>query len=133
MGYESKVIAIQRVEYETPTGNTLVFGDEIAHFDLCKMGDEMVDGKRFNEVFTKPIDFDLYNMAEHSADDEWDRRTDCYGAICKMATIEEVMAWVEKSETIKEYRRAQLFYSFLLALVAHQHKFGTIMLVHFGY
>ena len=127
MGYESKVIAIERTEY-----NGKAYGDEIARFDLAKMGYETVDGKPFRGSFHTPIDFWLYNMYD-KVEKESDYYCDYYGEHCKWATIGEVKSWLEKSEVVKTYRRAKLLYDFLSALEKNQKDFHDIVLVHFGY
>ena len=40
MGYESKIIIVDRRESEYPNGNKWVHGSEIARFDMAKMGYE---------------------------------------------------------------------------------------------
>ena len=130
MGYESKIIVVERFKPDMTDGKG--YGDEIARFDLSKMGYETVDGIPFRGVFHTPIDFDLYGMYREIEKDS-DYYTDCYGEHCKWATIEEVKAWLEKSEVLKTYRRAKLFYDFLCALEQRQSDFRQIVLVHFGY
>ena len=135
MGYESKIVVIDRREHEA-TGKhpAWVYGSEIARFDLSKMGYERVDGKEFREVFSAPIDFDLYvanDDGEIHPDEYW--REDCYGEHCKMASVDDVLQWLEKSEVLKEYRRAKLFYDFLRVLKEHENEYQQIVLVHYGY
>lgn len=129
MGYESMVFVVERKEIQPLNGMPMwVHGDEIARFDLCKMGWEQIGGKSFSGVFDEPIDFDLY------VDRDTAERVDCYGDECKMTSVERVMFWLENSEVLKEYRRAQLFYDFLKALRAREQDFGSgLVLVHYGY
>lgn len=54
MSYESRIFIVERHEHKT-----WVYGNEIARFDLCKMGYYMFDGKSFRDLFKKEIDFDL--------------------------------------------------------------------------
>lgn len=133
MGYESKVLIGVRNEYEYPNGNKHICFDEIARFDLCKMGYEEVNGKRFPDVFRKEIDFDLYCMTDEYFAEDADRRIDCYGEHCKMASLGSIITWLEKSETMKEYRRAKVFHDCLKAIAKNHHEFGEIVAVHFGY
>lgn len=45
MGYESKIIVINRCELKDDDGKTTwIHGAEIAQFDLCKMGYDYFDG-----------------------------------------------------------------------------------------
>lgn len=122
MGYESKVFVVMRKEHDA-----WCYGDEIATFDLSKMGYEQVDGRSFPTIFDVPIDFDLYINDERT-------KEDCYGAHCGMTSVERVIEWLEKSEVAKEYRRAKLFLAFLYALRERKHEFvDEIVLVHYGY
>lgn len=137
MGYESKIIVVERTEHQLPNGEPWVFGSEIARFDLSKMGYESVSGKMFREIFETPIDFNLYNVRyidenEPNLDPE-EFRTDCYGEHCKYASLDEVLSWLSKSETSKEYRRAKLFFAFLQNLKNSEASFSEIAIVHFGY
>lgn len=45
MGYESKIIVVERHVHDNPDGGTWVYGSEIARFDLSKMGYEQVWGQ----------------------------------------------------------------------------------------
>ena len=129
MGYESMVFVVERKEIQPLNGMPMwVHGDEIARFDLCKMGWEQINGRPFSGVFDEPIDFDLY------VDRDTAERVDCYGDECKMASVDRVMKWLGASQVLKEYRRAQLFYAFLGALKEREQDFeGDIVLVHYGY
>lgn len=129
MGYESKIIVVERHVHDTPDGETWVYGSEIARFDLSKMGYEKVWGADFPDMFTEPIDFDLYNMGGDSET----TREDCYGEHCKWAALVDIIEWLEQSETGKEYRRAKLFLDFCKALQSHKDEYGQIVLVHYGY
>lgn len=135
MGYESKIVVVERITCEYPNGKSFVIGDEIARFDLCKMGYEKVSGKVFWKVFTTPIDFDIYLNTEQPEKDYdpeyW--RTDCYGDHCTWATVDDVIDWLEQSESAKTYRRAKLFLDFCKALKAQESDYKQICLVHYGY
>lgn len=135
MGYESRIIVVHRIENEYPNGEKWVFGDEIARFDLCKMGYEHIDGVSFPGLFKTPIDFDLHNINEYDDPDkvypERHYREDCYGVLCCSADIDSVMAWLEKSEAMREWWRAQLFYNFLKTL--KESGLDNLTLVHYGH
>lgn len=133
MGYESKVFVILRHEVKPLNGMPpFCYGEEIARFDLCKMGWEQINGRSFSSLFDIPIDFDLYNPIEEIKE----TRKDCYGDLCRMTSAERVIKWLEKSEVAKDYRRAKLFLDFCRALRVREREFsddGTVVLVHFGY
>lgn len=132
MGYESKVFVIERSEIVPLNGmKPYVLGIEIARFDLCKMGYDMVDGRMFPSIFDVPIDFMLYNPVE----DVVETQEDCYGEHCGMTSVECVIEWLEKApEDMRTYRRAALFLDFLYALREREHEYdGEIVLVHYGY
>lgn len=135
MGYESRVFIIERSEC---CGGKFVYGDEIARFELCKMGNEVVNYKYFTDVFKTPIDFDLHDIGEDPNCEEYreeDYRTDQYGEHCKYASIDSVLEWLESSETVnvEKYRRAVLLRDFLKMLKDRSSDFGNIVVVHYGH
>ena len=137
MGYESKIIVVDRHEHEAKNGLPgWVYGDELARFNLCKMGYDRFDGVLFRELFTVPVDFDLYvNNEELDKTDPpeyW--REDMYGERCKYTTdINRVISWLGQSEQHDHYRCAALFIDFLRALKEHESEYRQICLVHYGY
>lgn len=143
MGYDSKIIIVDRREHKDKDGNLVcVYGAEIAQFDLCKMGYNKypVDNydvlRSFRELFTIPIDFDLSVQNEDSNKEYpaeyW--REDMYGEHCKYTTdIKSVMAWLRQSEEHEHYRRASLLLDFLASLLNHAHDWAQLCLVHYGY
>lgn len=133
MSYESRVIIVNRRETEN-----FVFGSEIARFELSAMGREMVNYRTFCDVFKTPIDFNLYGMPEIWTDPEETHpdqhyREDAYGAHCKMASVDDVLAWLEASNTAKEYRRARLLQDFLVCMKEEMNNFDDVRVVHFGH
>lgn len=134
MGYESIVFVIVRREIKPLNGMpTFAYGDEIARFDMCKMGYEQVDGRSFPAIFDMPIDFDLYSPIEGGKEET---RTDMYGDVCGMTSAERVIEWLERAEVTKDYRRAKLLLGCLRAVREHEHEFtddGEIVIVHYGY
>lgn len=135
MGYESKIVIVERTSGTYPSGKNFVSASEIARFDLCKMGYEQVNGKEFHKIFTIPIDFDIYvrtDEPEQDYDPEY-WRVDCYGDHCAWATVDDVIDWLEQSQVVNEYRRAELFLDFCKALKAHESDYKQICLVHYGY
>lgn len=129
MGYESKIIVVDRNQHED-----WVYGGEIARFDLSKMGYDHHNGKEFRELFTIPVDFDLNVNSSDDVVPASFYREDCYGEICKYTEdIDEVIAWLEQSEARDPYRRAKLFLNFLRVLKDSVSDFRQIVLVHYGY
>ena len=142
MGYESKIIIVDRRENECPNGNKWVHGSEIVRFDMSKMGYEKYpvynydDRRAFRDLFTIPVDFDLY-VNQESKDEvpppEF-YREDCYGEICKYTTdIDAVIAWLRQSEAHDHYRRAALLLDFLVSLRQHTEDWTQLAIVHYGY
>ena len=133
MGYESKVLIYDRTVMQTGFVNAL----EIARFDLCKMGYVKHMGKEFREVFTKPIDFALYDI--HANEDDLsaeERMQDLYGEHCKYAKLTEVRDWLNRAfvedPDICTYRRAIAFRDCIEAYIAVEDKFDQLIAVHFG-
>ena len=135
MGYESKIIIVHRIESEKADGGKYVYGDEIARFDLCKMGWSEVRGVSFPGLFKNEIDFSLYNVNEHDDPEkeypERHYREDAYGEICKWASADKVIYWLEKSNVTKEWCRARLLLNFLKSLQSEN--LSNICVVHYGY
>lgn len=131
MGFESRIIVVERTEAKPGDGGvriigTYVFGDELVSIDLCKMGDEEVDGKSFRDLFDKEIDFDLFVDGERT-------RKDKYGDVCKYTDISTVFSWLRESNTGKEYRRAKMLSRLLTALKESEPDYKEVCLVHYGY
>lgn len=133
MGYESRLIVVDRVETGTPTGNTLAFGDSLVKINLCKMGYDKVNGKEFTEIFTDKIDFNLYedDCEEEYKTDKDAYKKDKYGAWCKMTTLDTVIEWLEKANM--DYRRARMCLDILKGIKDSEQDFGDIRVVHYGY
>lgn len=135
MGYESKIVIMDRHEYKKPNGDKWIFALEISTFDLSKMGYEKANGHTFHDIFKTPIDFDLYIQNEDANNvypaEYW--REDCYGEHCKYTTIENVIAWLEQSKTAKTYRRAKLLLNCLYSFRDIQNEFTQLCVVHYGY
>lgn len=131
MGYESKVLVINREELVKGYN----IGSEIARFDLCAMGSNPHNGVMFNELFTTPIDFDVYvrNQTEDDGTEDF-YKTDCYGEHCKFTSdVDSVISWLEQAEEKEHYRRAKLFLNFLKTLRDSVDDFEELVLVHYGY
>lgn len=139
MGYEIKCFVGLRKEVETPSGEPWVFFTELASFDLSRHYGEQVEGKSFCDIFTTPIDFNLYykeSENEHGIDDPiW--RMDCYGDHLVSASVDTVLQWLEKSEMSKSYRRSKTFTAFLRCLWDNRTDYtntdGELIVIRYGY
>lgn len=126
MGYESKIIFVDRHSNMIGT-----WGNEICRFDLSCMGSYIINGKTFKELFIIPIDFDL-NV--NKVDDEH-LRTDNYGEYCCYTNVDTIITWLESYLEIINYRRAELFLSFLYIMKEqiNNNRWNEICVVHYGY
>ena len=118
MGYESKVIIVERVEF----GSGHVAGIEVAQVNMCKMG----YGNGFHELFDTPIDFDLYGM-----DDE-PTREDEYGDHCGMTNIGTLVDWLREAVEHDDYRRLKPLLGLLEGFDVNQWN-DELVAVHYGY
>ncbi len=115
MGYESKIIIVNRVE---PTWSELAFAEVIAEFKLCCVGYE------FKEAFTEPIDFELY-VGDTAT------QTDCYGELCKMADVDDVINALEALAKKESYRRFAPAIGLLKGFNVDE--WDDLKVVHYGY
>lgn len=125
MGYESKLIVVDRCELEAPNGSTWVFADEIAIFDLDKMG---YDNHDFYDAFKEEIDFKVF---VDSRDEETD--TDCYGDKIKSADWEALLAALKRIEAEDHYRRLPPVIAMLEAFYAARDEWHDLRVLHYGY
>lgn len=95
MGYESKIIIVNRSQYTPAIINALV----VAQYDLCNMGYKNTE---FYDVFKNEIDYDLYLP---NGDEIHPTRMDCYGKHMKSADIGELIAALKTCEAREHYRR----------------------------
>lgn len=126
MGYESRIHVVERVIDR--------FADELARFDLCKMGYEEVDGRSFREIFDREIDYTLYYTPTYKENADWGKpqNEDCYGDICGATDFDTVIDWLERSAVVKEYDRAACFLE-CLKIMRTCYAGREIDIVHFGY
>lgn len=131
MGYDSRIIVVDRSEVEPYEGKKVVFGDEIFQFNLRGMGSDEVGGKLFYDIFTNEIDFPLYFVpyTEDGASDE-ELRKDRYGKVCKWATLDEVISWLTVAEV--DYRRAKTLLEVLKGIKRNEDEYDNLVVVHFG-
>ena len=128
MGYESKIIFVDKHEYSSGS----IYGQEIATWDMCKMGWYEFKGKSFKDIFTIPIDFDLDLNGEVFGEEA---RIDAYGEHCKYTTVDNVINWLECYVEKVNYRRAELLLAFLYIIKKQidDGKWNQICVVHYGY
>lgn len=124
MGYESRVFIVKRMEY-TYNDKSWIYCDEFARFDLEKMGYETVDGQYFREVFTRPIDFDIFPY-------DFATREDMYGDHCRYAFVGEVVEWLSESEVARDWIKANMFFR-CLKTIQSMPDGDSFIVVHYGY
>ena len=127
--------------------------EEIAQFDLGKMGYETVNGRMFRDIFTEDADVRVRNF--HSGwqggfqegifeyNEEMARLDvdyclqDMYGQAVKAASIDTVIKWLEASQVILEYDKARLFLKLLktikMAWWLEDKDVNDLIVVHYGY
>lgn len=133
MGYESRIIVIDKEKITSWTGNEMVITNELAVFNLSCMGYKEINGKSFRDLFTTPIDFDLLGYVDDEEDPDI-RRQDMYGEHCKYTTnFDEVIEWLEASEKEDPYRRSRMLLGFLKSFKDNVKFFNEVCLVHYGY
>ena len=114
MGYESKLIVVERTEI----WNGIVVGEAVAEFNLC------VVNCNFTDIFTEPIDFNLYIDGNPTM-------SDCYGKHCCMADVDDVIKALEKMSEEIDYRRFAPAIGLLKGF--EQQRWDTLKVVHYGY
>lgn len=128
MGYESRIYIMRRNEIMNEhMDKPLIYADEIAEFDLCKLGYE--HGNIVRDAFKMPIDFDFYMNGDEPT------RGDAYGKLLKYCGIRELhKALLEYYEKVK-YRRIPPLIACLSALIGDSDKWtdGELIAVHYGY
>ena len=121
MGYESRLYIVRRSGYVLPNGNTWVYGEEIAQFNLCVMN------PAFRAAFTKEIDYTVYDEGEATSEDK-------YGDKLRSADVQTVIDVLRSCEAEEHYRRIP---PVIAALEAYKAAAGEweneIEVVHFGY
>ena len=125
MGYESKIIVMDRKEYTIGKIKD-AYASKIAEFDLCNMGCIKFNEKYFNELFTNKIDFNVFVNNEPVT-------TDCYGDDLKYTHISNVLEWLYESQKKEKYRRVTPLISYLETLKNDSVSWNEIVIVHYGY
>lgn len=134
MGYESKIFVMRRIENYPRNNNTepIIYGIEIARFDLCKVG-----GTRFTQLFCIPIDFTM--NGDMVGDEEADLTEDKYGEQCKYAEVSDVVEWIENQIKTDDYCRWKPFLAMLKEFNSEEWKMSSkfkqerLIVVHYGH
>lgn len=119
MGYESRVFVGARLQ----NGNHCAFIRN-AVFGLGKMNYEIVDGKRFVEVFDKKVDFEVYNFGTDEPIEK-----DNYGDELTYCSVKDLLKWMRAYCDEDDYWETNAFRMYLEALP----KSSELVAVHFGY
>lgn len=120
MGYESKLIIVDRVKTEFG-GQDFIFVDKIAEFDLS-----CVSWKNKDALFKTPVDFRFPVTGEESS-----VMIDKYGKVCRMAKVKEVIIELKKMAEKEYYRRYLPIISLLSAL--YEDDWNDLRVIHYGY
>lgn len=119
MGYESRVIIVNRHEFYT-NKIPYVYAEKIADIEMGIM----YDG--FAALFDKPVDYELY------IDDEL-TRTDAYGDVMTYTDCETVIDFLEKFYVVESmhHRRLPMLLGLLKGI--NERQWDEIQIVHYGY
>lgn len=121
MGYESRVIIVDRNEIERKDGMPYVWAEQIADVKMSKM----YDG--FTDLFDKEIDYELFidNGDETT-------KTDKYGVVMRYTDCKTVIDYLEKLIADGEdYRRLTVLLGLLKGF--NEGQWNDIQVVHYGY
>lgn len=121
MGYESRVLIVNRCEIETKDGKSYVWGEKIADIKMCKM----YDG--FTNLFDKKIDYGLYiDNADETT------QTDKYGDVMTYTDCKTVIEYLQNLiDEGEDYRRLTILLGLLNGI--NEAQWDDIQVVHYGY
>lgn len=126
MGYESRIIVGEKTKFRNDIQN-MVFFEKLFEVNLCCMGNEEVNGRRFPEIFRTEINFDLVVDRDFTREDD-------YGAHCKYTDLDTVIEWLKSSKrTGHEYRRGKMLLEMLEGFKRCEKDYKQICVVHYGY
>lgn len=112
MGYESRIIIAEVGEYDLKSGGKQKYCMKLGQMWLSKCGN-------FADIFTTPIDFDLFGDGfEENSHEEYNMTVDCYGDTCCYADLQTVIDYLENYETNDHYRRFAVALAMLKAFQA---------------
>ena len=121
MGYESRVIIVDRNEVERKDGISYVWAETIADVKMSSM----YNG--FTELFDKEVDYEIFidNIDEST-------KTDKYGKVMTYTDCKTVINYLEKLITNGEnYRRLTVLLGLLRGF--NEEEWRDIQVVHYGY
>lgn len=118
MGYESKIYIVKKSEY-------FAYNEVIATFDLCKMGWDMYNGVTFRNLFTLPLNGDMYMDDGNTLITE-----DCYGDAVEGAKLSDVLEWITQFNKHDNYWRAKVFEQLLKSFKRYG---DDLYCYHYGY
>ena len=118
MSYESRLLVVNLETYAIDN-EIHQYADIIADLLLGEIGAD------FQDLFTKKVDFKLYNIANE------DLHQDKYNQPLFMSEIQPVIKWLEHRCQIDDYRRLKPTLALLKAIELSQ--WEKIVIVHYGY
>lgn len=120
MGYESRVLVVDRNEYDI-NGTHYVHAEKIADIKMSKM----YDG--FTDLFDKKVDYELYIDNANEA-----TQTDKYGDVMTYTDCRTVIDYLENLIANGEtYRRLTVLLGLLKGF--NESQWNDIQVVHYGY
>lgn len=132
MGYESKVIIVERKEFPRDgERSSWVSAIPVAEYDLCKLGWE--NQAIYNKAFRREIDYRLWMPSVDKDGNEImaDVNEDGYGDHLKAAELPELISALEKIAERDNYWRLPPLISMLKAFAASG--VNGLEAVHYGY
>ena len=121
MGYESRVIVVNRNEIKHGDGTTFVYAEKIADIKMSCM----FNG--FKALFDKEVDYELYiDNGDEST------KTDMYGDVMTYTDCRTVIDYLENLMADGEnYRRLSVLLGLLKGF--NEEQWDDIQVVHYGY
>lgn len=137
MGYESKILLVNRHEIKTrfdgtPLERPIINAEVVAEYDLCKMGWQ---AQEFYAAFRREIDYTLFLPGVDANGDEriMEKDEDMYGDHLKSADIGELLAALKVCEERDHYRRIPPLIAMLETLSNMREEWPVLEAVHYGY
>ena len=121
MGYESKVYVVRKSRY-------FDYNEVIAMVDLSKMGYWKYNGKTFRDLFTLPLEGEMYRDDGNTLFEK-----DCYDDDIEGAHIEDVLEWLREFNQHEDYWRAKAFQAMLESFSEYREDLRDLYCYHYGY